>query len=296
VVAWEAFAGRRLRQDTEDQAALMLQAVTQPPPRLRTLLPDLPQSVDDAVAAALTIDRTRRCPTAQRFAESLALAWSGIAAPAERGVVAEYVASVVGPKMAERRERAATAWQERTAEINASMIASPRTRTSGGSPIVPPVPGIAGEMREDDAHQAMKPGAVVTDRFVIEAEAGAGGMGRVYRAFDRVGAEIIALKVLTAEDGDNVDRFSREAQVLAKLSHPAVVRYVDHGVTAEGERYIAMEWLEGESLSQRLSRQPLTLAESVQVAQRVAQTLSEAHRIGIVHRDLKPSKRCHSSP
>jgi serine/threonine protein kinase len=132
-------------------------------------------------------------------------------------------------------------------------------------------------------------GAIFADRFVIEAEAGAGGMGRVYSAVDRIGGEIVALKVLSAEDGASVERFSREAQVLSKLSHPGVVRYVDHGVTAEGKRYIAMEWLEGESLSQRLSRQPLTLAESVQVTRRVAEALSEAHRIGIVHRDIKPS-------
>ncbi len=84
-------------------------------------------------------------------------------------------------------------------------------------------------------------------------------------------------------------RFGREARVLADLSHPGIVRYVAHGETPKGERYLAMEWLAGEDLQDRLRREGLTLSESVRLALRVAEALAVAHARGIVHRDLKPS-------
>jgi serine/threonine protein kinase len=95
-------------------------------------------------------------------------------------------------------------------------------------------------------------GVTLAGRFTIEAEAGAGGMGRVYRALDRVGGEVVALKVPSTEDGENVERFSREAQVLAKLSHPAVVRYVDHAFWAGRRR------ARGGKASWRCSKPPST--------------------------------------
>ncbi|MBI2893225.1 MAG: protein kinase [Deltaproteobacteria bacterium] len=135
----------------------------------------------------------------------------------------------------------------------------------------------------------MRLGDVVADRFEVEREAGAGGMGRVYRARDRLDGCTVALKLASGGDAARAERFAREASILARLRHPAIVRYVAHGTALDGSGYLAMEWLEGESLSSRLRAGPLGVGESVALARRVAEALGEAHRQGVLHRDIKPS-------
>ena len=138
----------------------------------------------------------------------------------------------------------------------------------------------------------MRPGDIIADRFEIERLGGSGGMGAVYCAVDRRTGRRVALKVLWAhllDVPEHTERFAREAKVLADLQHPGIVRYVDHGQTPDGELYLALEWLEGESLAQRLRRQWLTVAESIALMHRIADALGAAHRRGVVHRDLKPS-------
>ncbi|WP_437991739.1 protein kinase domain-containing protein [Sorangium sp. So ce145] len=135
----------------------------------------------------------------------------------------------------------------------------------------------------------MKPGDIVADRFLIERLAGSGGMGSVYRALDRHTGETAALKVMSGRGLEHGERFAREAQVLAELRHPGIVRYIAQGATESGEPWLALEWLEGESLGDRLRRRGLTIAESVTLGLRVAEALAEAHRHNVVHRDLKPS-------
>src|SRR5258706_4231286 len=110
------------------------------------------------------------------------------------------------------------------------------------------------------------PGDVIGDRFEVEGLAGQGGMATVYRAGDRQSGERVAVKVLRPEGGENAERMMREARVLARLGHPGIVRYVDHGTTARGELYLAMEWLEGEDLSLRLERGPLSIGETPALA------------------------------
>ena len=135
----------------------------------------------------------------------------------------------------------------------------------------------------------MRVGHVVADRFQLEELAGAGGMGSVYRAREIHSGKQVALKLLHgAGPVSDAERFAREARVLADLHHPGIVRYVAHGFTREGEPYLAMEWLEGETLSHRLSHGRLALDESVALARRVAEALGAIHAHGIVHRDIKP--------
>jgi tetratricopeptide (TPR) repeat protein len=124
-------------------------------------------------------------------------------------------------------------------------------------------------------------------RFVLEQKAGSGGMGTVYRALDRTTGERVALKVIRKDDDVDEERFAREALALSALKHPGIVRYVAHGRGDDGH-YLAMEWLEGEDLSTRLSRSGLTLAESLALAKKIADALATAHAKGIVHRDIKP--------
>lgn len=135
----------------------------------------------------------------------------------------------------------------------------------------------------------MRSGQLVADRFEIVSLAGTGGMGAVYRATDRLGGHLVALKVVTSPGDDDADRFTREAKLLARLEHPGIVGYVAHGLTEDGARFMAMEWLEGEDLSQRLSSQGLSVAESLSLIRRTADALSAAHDQGIIHRDIKPS-------
>ncbi|WP_437313394.1 protein kinase domain-containing protein [Sorangium sp. So ce385] len=135
----------------------------------------------------------------------------------------------------------------------------------------------------------MHAGDVVEDRFEIERLAGSGGMGDVYRARDLVSGQAVALKVLQGASATDLRRFAREAEALVTLRLPGVVQYVAHGVTGAGQPYLAMEWLDGVTLEERLAAAPLTLAESVALAACVATTLGAVHRLGVVHRDLKPS-------
>jgi serine/threonine-protein kinase len=128
-------------------------------------------------------------------------------------------------------------------------------------------------------------GGVVDDRFVLEAMAGRGGMGRVFRARDLHDGSLVALKLV---DGDD-PRFAREARILADLAHPAIVRHVADGTDADGARYLVMEWLEGEDLAARLDRGPLSVADTVVLGRRVAAALGAAHGRGVIHRDVKPS-------
>ncbi|WP_437314316.1 protein kinase domain-containing protein [Sorangium sp. So ce385] len=128
--------------------------------------------------------------------------------------------------------------------------------------------------------------------FRLGARIGEGGMGVVYAAHDPGRGSKVAVKILPAalgRDPARVRRFEAEAEVLAALDHPAIVRYLAHGTTPAGEPFLAMEWLDGEDLAQRLRRGRLSAAESVALARRVAEALAEAHARGVVHRDIKPS-------
>ena len=98
----------------------------------------------------------------------------------------------------------------------------------------------------------------LANRFRIDTSANSGGMGTIYRAFDEHTGEYVAVKLLhSATMPDANERFLREGRVLGELQHPAIVRYVAHGISAQGQPYLAMEWLEGEDLAQRLCRSPL---------------------------------------
>ncbi|WP_437280641.1 protein kinase [Sorangium sp. So ce375] len=135
----------------------------------------------------------------------------------------------------------------------------------------------------------MRAGDLVGDRFEIDGHATSGGMAQIFRARDRLTGEPIALKILQRTGPQEARRFLREAQALAALRHPGVVGYVAHGTTEDGDLYLAMQWLSGETLAERLLREPLNIPESLALGVRVASTLGALHRLSIVHRDLKPS-------
>ncbi len=137
-------------------------------------------------------------------------------------------------------------------------------------------------------------GTVVAQRFVLEQAAGQGGMGTVYRSRDLQTGEQVAVKLMHAQSTSEAlaRRFAREAQLLSELRHPSIVSYLTHGHTHDGWPFIAMEWLEGENLAQRLRKSSLTAHESLNLIRDITSALSVAHRRGIVHRGrFAPSPR-----
>src|SRR6266849_2801905 len=127
--------------------------------------------------------------------------------------------------------------------------------------------------------------------YEILAPIGAGGMGEVYRARDTRLNRIVAIKVLPMHLADRPElreRFDREARTIASLNHPHICTLYDIG-HQDGIDFLVMEYLEGETLAQRLLKGPLPLEQVLQFAVEIADALDKAHRKGITHRDLKPS-------
>ncbi|MBV8757208.1 MAG: protein kinase [Deltaproteobacteria bacterium] len=131
-------------------------------------------------------------------------------------------------------------------------------------------------------------GMVVGERYEILNQIGKGGFSAVFRARDRVADEIVALKVLASHADADVVHLRREVQIARRISHPGVVR--THDLVQIGDKLVAsMEFVEGETLSHRLKREPaLTVDEVVRLADDIARALAAAHRVGVVHRDIKP--------
>ena len=139
----------------------------------------------------------------------------------------------------------------------------------------------------------LAPGDLV-GRYRIEAFVAEGGMGRVYRAWDLMLDRAVALKTIRGDlagDRQVMNRFHREAQLLAKLDHPGICHvydWLDH----HGTLVMAMEWVEGTPLSTLLEGGPLPIQQAARLLREVALALASAHAKGVIHRDLKPSNIC----
>src|SRR5262245_3118834 len=120
----------------------------------------------------------------------------------------------------------------------------------------------------------MPPAVVINGRFELEREARTGGMGAVYRAKDLDSGATVAVKILGVDEALAIERFEREAAVLSSLHHPGIVRYYSHGHTTDGERYLVMEWLEGEDLERRLVRRRLSRAETLTLSAAITDALA----------------------
>ncbi|HEY1508354.1 MAG TPA: protein kinase, partial [Solirubrobacteraceae bacterium] len=134
-------------------------------------------------------------------------------------------------------------------------------------------------------------GTTLNGRYRLEARIGAGGMSTVYLALDETLQRQVAIKLMNREvssDSDQLERFRREARAVAQLSHPHIVGVIDAGED-ESRPYIVFEYVEGETLKERIRRLGrLPIAEAVAYAIEIARALGAAHARHIVHRDVKP--------
>ena len=134
--------------------------------------------------------------------------------------------------------------------------------------------------------------AIVDGKYRIDTLVGRGGMGAVYRAHDlRLGRDV-AIKVVRADllaDPAARSRFSREAQIVARLQHPAIVTVFDYGTLPDGAAFLVMEYVRGEDLRSLLKReQQLAPPNAIPLVAGIAAGIEFAHRAGVLHRDLKP--------
>jgi eukaryotic-like serine/threonine-protein kinase len=134
-------------------------------------------------------------------------------------------------------------------------------------------------------------GTILNGRYRLEARIGTGGMSSVYRAHDETLERPVAIKLMNREiatDSDQLERFRREARAVAQLSHPHIVGVIDYGED-QGRPYIVLEYVEGETLKERIRRNgELDISEAVAYAIEIARALGAAHARHIVHRDVKP--------
>ncbi|MGH8246997.1 MAG: serine/threonine-protein kinase, partial [Gammaproteobacteria bacterium] len=129
------------------------------------------------------------------------------------------------------------------------------------------------------------PGQKVSSYTLVE-KLGAGGLGEVWKARDARLNRVVALKFITGERTASRELL-REARAASALNHPNIVTIFEVG-ESEGRTYLAMEFIEGETLRARMKRAPVPLEETLDIADQVATGLAAAHRQGIIHRDLKP--------
>jgi eukaryotic-like serine/threonine-protein kinase len=134
-------------------------------------------------------------------------------------------------------------------------------------------------------------GSALDARYELHALIGEGAFGRVYRGLDRRLMRPVAVKVIKpwwAQDSAWVERFEREARLLARISDPGIVQVFDIGESEQGPYYVA-ELVDGESLAERLERGAISEAQAVSIAERLCRALASAHAQGIVHCDVKPA-------
>src|SRR5207244_8106733 len=127
-------------------------------------------------------------------------------------------------------------------------------------------------------------------RYRIESLIGEGGMGKVYKAYDKELDRIVALKLVRSElagDPGSMQRFKQELLLASKISHKNILRIHDLG-DVEGTKFISMAYIEGEDLHQHLKREGrLPVDRSIAIARQLCEALEAAHAAGVMHRDLK---------
>lgn len=150
---------------------------------------------------------------------------------------------------------------------------------------------IAADAGRGLAHRLLE-GPVCLDRFELRSELGVGSFGYVFQAWDPRLERVVALKVQRAgifASHEEVERFLREARSAAQLKHPSIVSLYETGKTEDGVWYLVCEFIDGETLEERLKRGAIESHAAAAIASELADALQYAHEHGVIHRDIKPS-------
>lgn len=152
--------------------------------------------------------------------------------------------------------------------------------------------GLHADLREDEPTTSLEDDELAAELpgFELEERIGRGGMGVVWRARERVLDRCVAIKLLrnASNDAAFVERFTREARVMAQLNHPNIVTLYSFGRTRSNHCYLVMEMVEGTDLARLMGEDELDLPTSLSVISEICRALSHAHGAGFVHRDIKP--------
>lgn len=144
----------------------------------------------------------------------------------------------------------------------------------------------------DNQPATLEAGTMIADRYRVDGVIGVGGFGAVYKCTQMNMNQTVAVKVLRSEhltSVEHVKRFTREAQAVSKLKHPNTIRIFDFGTHSDGALFLAMEFVEGETLGHRLDMLHTIHWETLtHIIVQICHSLTEAHAAGLVHRDLKP--------
>jgi len=201
--------------------------------------------------------------------------------------VKEIFESALGRQGAERESFLEHAC-DGNAEVREEVESLLRSYEVAGSFMeAPAVAHAAGDLADE---QKLTPGQRIK-HYQIVSLIGEGGMGEVYLATDTILGRRVALKVLPAfvsKDPERLRRFTQEARAASRLSHPNVCVVHEVGETDDGRPFIAMEYVEGMTLRQRIRSQAMKLGDVLDIAIQIADALTAAHESGIVHRDIKP--------
>lgn len=314
IVLWELLTGRQLFPSGGRSHTEALDAVRNPKAEApSSLVPGIPDGLDEIVLRGLTRDREDRYQAAGDFRAALSdiLAKNFPAADADR--VAEFMRDIFAreAKMEQRdyldlsshdfsdlRAQGDESELISISDVVASLHQKPRSTMELGDSDIVELEGRGGsrwDEKPDAASLAEAAGTwvgrVIAQRYRVESLIGVGGMGAVFRVKHLVLGKTFALKVLHSHytrDADVITRFMREARAASQTGHPHIIDVLDVGTNDEGDVYFVMELLEGQNLGEAIKREgPLAVRRAVHIARQVCQALSAAHAAGIIHRDLK---------
>ncbi len=167
--------------------------------------------------------------------------------------------------------------------IKASTPATSKPPTAKPPPSAPGAETVRRDGIPDDVRECAKDPAKLVEQYILIKQIGKGGMGVVWKAWDRKLSRYIAIKFLTGGADEEVERFNREAKVAASVRHPNIASIFEIGA-AKGQHFIAMEFIDGTGMDQA----NVPMRDMIEMMRNVSLAIEAAHRAGIIHRDLKP--------